>query len=166
MVVKFRKNIWPPPPQLSLHQRAALSSNSNGTRSVYSRENPKSSLHILWDVYDLCCSDQHERQEKKFTWDCLERGDARYSAGRSGSLPDSRLLAAVAAAAAAVVSLGPYLSKQESQTRTCKYHKVQGGWKSAKWYWDMFFGGKSVLRIRDVLSRIRIRPLLHPGSGG
>jgi hypothetical protein len=23
-----------------------------------------------------------------------------------------------------------------------------------------------VLRIRDVLSRIRIRPLLHPGSGG
>jgi hypothetical protein len=51
MVVKFRNTSWPPPPQLSLHRRAALSSNSNGTRSVYNRENPKSSLHILWDVY-------------------------------------------------------------------------------------------------------------------
>jgi hypothetical protein len=45
MVVKFRNTIWPPPPQLSLHRRAALSSNSNGTRSVYSRENPKSILY-------------------------------------------------------------------------------------------------------------------------
>jgi hypothetical protein len=35
----------PPPPQLSLHRRAALLSNSNGTRSGYSRENPKSSLY-------------------------------------------------------------------------------------------------------------------------
>jgi hypothetical protein len=52
MVVKFRNTSWPPPPQLSLHRRAALSSNSNGTRSVYNRENPKSSL---WDVYDLDC---------------------------------------------------------------------------------------------------------------
>jgi hypothetical protein len=33
MVVKF------------IHRRAALSSNSNGTRSLYSRENPKSSLY-------------------------------------------------------------------------------------------------------------------------
>jgi hypothetical protein len=55
MVVKFRNTIGPPPPQLSLHRRAALSSNSNGTRSVYSRENPKSSLycemsqsHLTW----------------------------------------------------------------------------------------------------------------------
>jgi hypothetical protein len=39
----------PPPPQLSLHRRAALSSNSNGTLSVYSREPKKQS--ILWDVY-------------------------------------------------------------------------------------------------------------------
>jgi hypothetical protein len=45
MVVKFRNTIWPPSPQLSLHRRAALSINSNGTRSVYSRENPKRSLY-------------------------------------------------------------------------------------------------------------------------
>jgi hypothetical protein len=49
MVVKFRNNIWPPPPQLSLHRRA-LSSNSNGTRSVYNRENPKSSLYCEMSV--------------------------------------------------------------------------------------------------------------------
>jgi hypothetical protein len=41
MVVKFRNSICPPPPQLSLHRRAALSNNSNGLRSVYSRKNPK-----------------------------------------------------------------------------------------------------------------------------
>jgi hypothetical protein len=45
MVVKFRKTIWPPPPQLSLHRRAAVSSNSDGTRSVWRLENPKSSLY-------------------------------------------------------------------------------------------------------------------------
>jgi hypothetical protein len=45
MVVKFRNTSWPPPPQLSLHRRAALLSYSNGTRSVYNRENPKSSLY-------------------------------------------------------------------------------------------------------------------------
>jgi hypothetical protein len=45
MVVKFRNTICSPPPQLSLYRRAALSSNSNGTRSVYSRKNPKSSLY-------------------------------------------------------------------------------------------------------------------------
>jgi hypothetical protein len=44
-VVKFRNTICPPPPQLSLHWRAALSSNSNGTLSVYSRKNPKSLLY-------------------------------------------------------------------------------------------------------------------------
>jgi hypothetical protein len=44
MVVKLRNTICPPPPQLYLHRGAALSSNSNGTRSVYSRKNPKSSL--------------------------------------------------------------------------------------------------------------------------
>jgi hypothetical protein len=44
IVVKFRNTICPPPPQLSLHRRAALSSNSNGARSVYSRKNPKGSL--------------------------------------------------------------------------------------------------------------------------
>jgi hypothetical protein len=38
--------ICPPPPQLSLHRRAPLSSNSNGARSVvYDRKNPKSSLY-------------------------------------------------------------------------------------------------------------------------
>jgi hypothetical protein len=51
MVVKFRNTIWPPPPQLSLHRRAALSSNSNGTRSVYSRENPKSNLYCEMFMY-------------------------------------------------------------------------------------------------------------------
>jgi hypothetical protein len=45
MVVKFVITICPPLPQLSLHRRAALSSNSNGTRSVSSRKNPKSSLY-------------------------------------------------------------------------------------------------------------------------
>jgi hypothetical protein len=51
MVVEFRNIICLPPPQLSLHRRAALSCNSNGTRSVYSRKNPKSSIRILWYVY-------------------------------------------------------------------------------------------------------------------
>jgi hypothetical protein len=41
MVIKFRNTICPPPPQLSLHRRAAISSNSNGTWSVYSRKYPK-----------------------------------------------------------------------------------------------------------------------------
>jgi hypothetical protein len=45
MVVKFRITICPPPLQLSLHRRAVLSSNSNGTQSVNSRKNPKSSLY-------------------------------------------------------------------------------------------------------------------------
>jgi hypothetical protein len=45
MVVKFINTICPPAPQLSFHTRAALSSNSNGTRSVYNRKNPKSSLY-------------------------------------------------------------------------------------------------------------------------
>jgi hypothetical protein len=52
MVFKMRNTICPPPPQLSLHKIAALTSNSNGTRSVYNRKNPKSSLYrVLWDVY-------------------------------------------------------------------------------------------------------------------
>jgi hypothetical protein len=45
LVVKFRNTICPPPPQLSLHTRAALSSNSNGKWSVYNRKNSKSSLY-------------------------------------------------------------------------------------------------------------------------
>jgi hypothetical protein len=48
---QFWNTICSPPPQLSLHTRAALSSNSNGTRSVYNRKNKKQS--ILWDVYGL-----------------------------------------------------------------------------------------------------------------
>jgi hypothetical protein len=55
MVVKFRNTIWPPPPQLSLHRRAVLSSNSNGTRSVYSRENPKRSLYCDMSVIQPWC---------------------------------------------------------------------------------------------------------------
>jgi hypothetical protein len=61
MVVKFRNTICPSSPQLSLHRRAALSSNSNGTRSVYSRKNPKSSLYCeismvetVKDSYSIC----------------------------------------------------------------------------------------------------------------
>jgi hypothetical protein len=52
MVVKFKNTIWPPPPQLSLHRRAALSSISNVTGSLESRENPKRSLYCEMSV--LC----------------------------------------------------------------------------------------------------------------
>jgi hypothetical protein len=47
---KYLISIWPPPPQLFLHRKAALSSNSNGTRSIYSRENPKAVyiVRCLW----------------------------------------------------------------------------------------------------------------------
>jgi hypothetical protein len=55
MVVKFRNTVWPTPPQLSLHRRAALSSNSNGTRFVYSRENPKSRLYCEMCMIEMCC---------------------------------------------------------------------------------------------------------------
>jgi hypothetical protein len=58
MVAKFRNTSWPPPPQLSLY-RAALSSNSNRTRSVYSRENPKRSLYCEMSViltYNFKCT--------------------------------------------------------------------------------------------------------------
>jgi hypothetical protein len=53
MVVKFRNTIWPPPPQLSLHRRAALSSYSNGTRS-YIAERTQNAVFIvrcLWFCY-------------------------------------------------------------------------------------------------------------------
>jgi hypothetical protein len=46
MVVNFRNTIWPPPPQLSLHKRAALSSNSNGTRS-YIAERTQNAVYIV-----------------------------------------------------------------------------------------------------------------------
>jgi hypothetical protein len=46
MVVKFRNTICPPQPQLSLHRRAALSSNSNGTRS-YIAERTQSAAYIV-----------------------------------------------------------------------------------------------------------------------
>jgi hypothetical protein len=35
MVARNRNTIWPAPPQLSLHRRAALSTNSNGTQSAH-----------------------------------------------------------------------------------------------------------------------------------
>jgi hypothetical protein len=44
MVVTFRNTSCPPPPQLLLHKRAALSTNSKGTQSVRSRQNLNSSL--------------------------------------------------------------------------------------------------------------------------
>jgi hypothetical protein len=46
MVVKFRNTICPPQPQLSLHRRAALSSNSNGTRSFIA-ERTQSAVYIV-----------------------------------------------------------------------------------------------------------------------
>jgi hypothetical protein len=46
MVVKFINTIWPPPPQLSLHRRAALLSNSNGTRS-YIAERTQNAVYIV-----------------------------------------------------------------------------------------------------------------------
>jgi hypothetical protein len=55
MVVKFWNTICTPPPQLSHHRRAALSSNSNGTRSVYSIEirlNRKET-YILADIHGM-----------------------------------------------------------------------------------------------------------------
>jgi hypothetical protein len=56
MVVKFRNTIWPPKPQLSLHRRAALSSNSNGTRSV----NPNA-VYIVRCLWALCIQCAHCR---------------------------------------------------------------------------------------------------------
>jgi hypothetical protein len=53
MVVKIRNTICPPQPQLSLHRRAALSSESNGTRS-YIAERTQSAVYIvrcLWSIY-------------------------------------------------------------------------------------------------------------------
>jgi hypothetical protein len=52
MVVKFRNTICPPQPPLSLHRRAALSSDSNATRS-YIAEGTQSAVYIvrcLWGV--------------------------------------------------------------------------------------------------------------------
>jgi hypothetical protein len=72
MVDKLRNTICPPPPQISLHTRAALSSNSNGTRSVYNRKNPKSSLYCEMSMIQawcrpiaafLCPSHSHYRRE-------------------------------------------------------------------------------------------------------
>jgi hypothetical protein len=49
----------PPPPQVSLHRRGyALSSNSNGTRSVYCRNNPKRSLYCEMSVSSFPCLHQ------------------------------------------------------------------------------------------------------------
>jgi hypothetical protein len=48
MVVKFRNTIWPPPPQLFLHRRAALSSNSNGTGPfLYIAERTPKAVYIV-----------------------------------------------------------------------------------------------------------------------
>jgi hypothetical protein len=46
MVVKFRNTNWSPPPQLSLHRRAALASDSNGTRS-YIAERTQNAVYIV-----------------------------------------------------------------------------------------------------------------------
>jgi hypothetical protein len=56
MVVKFRNTTCPPQPQLPLHRRAALSSDSNGTRS-YIAERTQSAVYIvrcLWIIRLKC----------------------------------------------------------------------------------------------------------------
>jgi hypothetical protein len=73
MVVNFRNTICPPPLQLSLHRRAALSSNSNGTRSVYSRKNPKAVYIVicLWVQYTtrtFSSGSPHNVQYSKSVW--------------------------------------------------------------------------------------------------
>jgi hypothetical protein len=62
MVVKFRNTICPPPPQHSLHRRAALSSNSNGTRSVYKRKNPKAVYIVICLCYNCMLSTRYAVQ--------------------------------------------------------------------------------------------------------
>jgi hypothetical protein len=62
----------PLPPQLFLHRRAALSSNSKGTRSVNSRENPKRSLYCEMSVVvspslDISCL-KLERGHLRTVW--------------------------------------------------------------------------------------------------
>jgi hypothetical protein len=53
MVVKFINTIWPPPPQLFLHRRAALSSNSNGTRSYVAERTQNGSLYYEMSVFAI-----------------------------------------------------------------------------------------------------------------
>jgi hypothetical protein len=51
MVVKFINTIFPPPPQLSLQRRAALSSNSNGTWSVYTvAERTQTAVYVYCEL--------------------------------------------------------------------------------------------------------------------
>jgi hypothetical protein len=52
MVVKFINTICPPQPQLSLHRRAALSSNSNGTRS-YIAGRTQSAVYVVRCLWPL-----------------------------------------------------------------------------------------------------------------
>jgi hypothetical protein len=66
-VVKFRNSICPPPPQLSLHTRAALSSNSNGTRNTYITERTQKAVYIvrcLWTQFTI--TRMVLRQERNF----------------------------------------------------------------------------------------------------
>jgi hypothetical protein len=59
MVVKFRNTICPPPAQLSLHRRAALSSNSNGTRSIYIiADRTQKAFYIVRCLWLISCSSQ------------------------------------------------------------------------------------------------------------
>jgi hypothetical protein len=50
MVVKFRNTTWPPPPQFSLHRRAALSSHSYGTRSYIADRTKTQSIYYKMSV--------------------------------------------------------------------------------------------------------------------
>jgi hypothetical protein len=77
MVAKFRNTICPPPPQLSLHRRAALSSNSNGTRSVNSRENPKRSLYCEMSVdWNRKSSRTEQAPNTHWPYSCLPNYDS------------------------------------------------------------------------------------------
>jgi hypothetical protein len=46
MLVKIWNTIWPPPPQISLHRRAALTTNSNGTQAAQKGGRSRSSSHV------------------------------------------------------------------------------------------------------------------------
>jgi hypothetical protein len=70
MVVKFWNTICSPPPQLSLHRRAALSSNSNGTRSVYTgnRKSPLWYCEMSMVCYNLTFSAWRHHQRITVQW--------------------------------------------------------------------------------------------------
>jgi hypothetical protein len=83
MVVKFRNTgtICPPPPQLSLHRRAALSSNSNGTRSVYGRKNQRT-VYIVRCTYYMINPNTETMLRNPYLCSCPSNGRSAYDRRR------------------------------------------------------------------------------------